>query len=196
MIKERHQKTADLQDHFDIRDEDLEETLDKFIEEDEIPKKKKRKINIPVVVGAAFVGIAIFAGIQELTGGTGIYNQDFLGMLMVLGGVMILLLGMGVAGVKRRNKRKSRNKKQKKQQKQRFETDADLDDFGLKKKKKLFRSSRDSMLFGVCGGIAEYYDIDPTIVRIAFAIATLYYGSSILLYLVLAIFIPKREEEA
>ena len=48
---------------------------------------------------------------------------------------------------------------------------------------KLYRSRHDKMLAGVCAGIAEYFDIDPTLVRLGFAIFVFAYGSGILAYI-------------
>ena len=56
--------------------------------------------------------------------------------------------------------------------------------------KKLQRSA-DTKIFGVCGGLGEYFDIDPTIVRIIFLIALVTFGTGLLLYLVLALVMPK-----
>ncbi|MFO7978975.1 MAG: PspC domain-containing protein [Bacteroidales bacterium] len=58
-------------------------------------------------------------------------------------------------------------------------------------KKRLHKTS-DRMIFGVCGALAEYFNLDPTIVRIAFVVAALLFGSGILLYLILAIVIPNE----
>lgn len=58
--------------------------------------------------------------------------------------------------------------------------------------KRLYRSTRDVMICGVCGGIAEYFEIDPTIVRLI-AVALLFgWGLGLLAYLVGAIIIPKN----
>jgi phage shock protein C len=46
------------------------------------------------------------------------------------------------------------------------------------------------MLCGVCGGIAEYFDIDPTLVRLVWVIITLMGGAGILAYIIAAIIIP------
>jgi phage shock protein PspC (stress-responsive transcriptional regulator) len=52
------------------------------------------------------------------------------------------------------------------------------------------------MLTGVCGGIAEYLDIDPTVVRVAFVVAALLtWPMAILVYLALAFIMPERPEE-
>ena len=51
-------------------------------------------------------------------------------------------------------------------------------------KKKLFRSATDKKLGGVCGGIAEYLDIDPTVIRLAWALFTLLGGAGIMAYII------------
>ena len=59
--------------------------------------------------------------------------------------------------------------------------------------KKLYKSTSDKKLFGVCGGIAEYFDIDPIIIRIIFIVLLFGYGSGLLVYLLLAFLLPKAE---
>ena len=57
--------------------------------------------------------------------------------------------------------------------------------------KKLTRSTTDVQLAGVCAGIAEYFQLDPTLVRIGYVILSLMgMGSPVLLYILLAIIIP------
>lgn len=58
--------------------------------------------------------------------------------------------------------------------------------------KRLYRSTKDVKICGVCGGIAEYFDIDPTIVRLI-AVAMIFgEGSGLLAYIVGAFIIPKN----
>ncbi len=57
---------------------------------------------------------------------------------------------------------------------------------------RLYRSENDKMLGGVCGGIAAYLRIDPSIVRIVFAFLTLGFGTGILVYLVLWVVLPPK----
>jgi phage shock protein C len=66
-----------------------------------------------------------------------------------------------------------------------------------KPKTKLFRRSlKDRKLMGICGGAGEYFDIDPTIVRIAYAVFTLLsVGTGILVYLVLWLVIPEAQPQ-
>lgn len=57
--------------------------------------------------------------------------------------------------------------------------------------KKLTRSTTDVQLAGVCAGIAEYFQLDPTLVRIGYVILSLMgMGSPVLLYILLAVIIP------
>ena len=58
-------------------------------------------------------------------------------------------------------------------------------------KKKLYKSNTNKMLEGVCGGIAEYFDIDPTIVRLGWVVFCALGGSGILAYIIAAIIIPR-----
>ena len=57
--------------------------------------------------------------------------------------------------------------------------------------KKLYRNSQNKMLAGVCSGLAEYINIDPTIVRVIWALVGLS-GAGILAYLVCALIIPEK----
>ena len=59
---------------------------------------------------------------------------------------------------------------------------------------KLSRSRSDRWLAGVCGGLANYLGIDPSIVRIFFAMLTLANGLGLLIYIVMAIVVPKSPE--
>ncbi|MGI5853752.1 MAG: PspC domain-containing protein [Bacillota bacterium] len=60
--------------------------------------------------------------------------------------------------------------------------------------KKLYRSRRDSMIAGVAGGIGEYLQVDPTLIRLCFAGFTLLScGAGLLLYLIAVIIIPLED---
>ena len=56
--------------------------------------------------------------------------------------------------------------------------------------KRLYRSTYDRMLCGVCGGIAEYFQLDPTLVRLGWALFSILGGSGVLAYIIAAIIIP------
>ena len=59
--------------------------------------------------------------------------------------------------------------------------------------KRLTRSSNDKMIAGVCGGLASYFEIDPTLVRLGFVALLLLGGSPVLVYLVLWLLMPLDE---
>ena len=56
--------------------------------------------------------------------------------------------------------------------------------------KKLYRSATNRMIWGVCGGLADYFDIDPVLVRIIFVALALASGVGVFLYIILAIVMP------
>ncbi|MBI3745143.1 MAG: PspC domain-containing protein [Chloroflexi bacterium] len=55
---------------------------------------------------------------------------------------------------------------------------------------RLYRSRDDRVLFGVCGGVADWLDLDPSLVRIAFALLVITGGIGLLLYIIMAIVVP------
>lgn len=58
--------------------------------------------------------------------------------------------------------------------------------------KRYYHSSTDRIIGGVCGGIAEYFNIDPLLVRLVFAILFFGYGTGLLAYILIWILAPKR----
>ena len=57
-------------------------------------------------------------------------------------------------------------------------------------KKQLMRSGRDKKIAGVCVGVAHYFDIDPTIVRVIWGVLAFGYGAGIVAYIILWIIAP------
>lgn len=62
-------------------------------------------------------------------------------------------------------------------------------------KKKLYRSRKDYMIAGVCGGIAEYFDIDSTLVRLLTVLVVLIGGAGVIAYIIAWIVIPKNPDQ-
>ena len=60
--------------------------------------------------------------------------------------------------------------------------------------KKLYRNTNNKMLAGVCSGLAEYISIDPTVIRLIWALIGLT-GAGILAYLIAAIVIPEKPDD-
>jgi phage shock protein C len=61
--------------------------------------------------------------------------------------------------------------------------------------KRLYRSRLDRMIGGVCGGLGEYFDIDPTLIRLLFVFGTLLGGPGVIAYLVLLVVVPLEPGE-
>ena len=61
--------------------------------------------------------------------------------------------------------------------------------------KRLYKSSTDKAIFGVCGGFAEYFGIDSLIIRLVLVLFTLAFGAGLLFYLIAALIMPKRPED-
>ena len=61
-------------------------------------------------------------------------------------------------------------------------------------KKKLYKSNTEKKLDGVCGGIAEYFDVDPTVIRLAWVIFCCLGGSGLIAYIICAIIMPRKPE--
>ncbi len=58
--------------------------------------------------------------------------------------------------------------------------------------KKLTRSTTNRTIAGVCAGIAEYFEIDPTLVRVGWVLLSLFGGTGVLAYIVCALIIPEE----
>jgi phage shock protein C len=65
----------------------------------------------------------------------------------------------------------------------------------MTEKKRLLRSMTDKQVAGVCAGIANYFNVDPTIVRLAFVLATLIGGPGLIIYIALWIAMPENKDE-
>lgn len=60
--------------------------------------------------------------------------------------------------------------------------------------KRLYKSATDKKLDGVCAGIAEYFNVDPTLIRLAWVLLTCCACAGLLAYIVAAIVIPRKPE--
>ena len=61
-------------------------------------------------------------------------------------------------------------------------------------KKRLYKIEEGKKISGVCGGIAEYFDIDPVLVRVLWAVISLWWGTGIILYIIFAFVLPDKSE--
>jgi phage shock protein C len=61
--------------------------------------------------------------------------------------------------------------------------------------KKLYKSNTDKKLDGVCAGIAEYFNLDPTLIRVGWVLFSLLGGSGVLAYIICMLIIPAKPAE-
>ena len=61
-------------------------------------------------------------------------------------------------------------------------------------KKQLMKSSRDKKIAGVCAGVAHYFDMDPTIVRVIWGVLAFGYGAGVVAYIILWIIAPEASD--
>lgn len=186
-METKHRQRLDASTELEsLSDDDLEALL--FNEEE---TRQKGFLNLPTLAGMGMIFVGIVYLLQHFNLWSGFDVSGLVSTLPWLAGILIILIGFGVLSWR---PRKARRKVKKginlaSGDPVRVETKPVSD----KKKKRLVRS-RNKQLMGVCGGIAEYFNIDPTLVRIAFVIATIAaQGSGILAYLVLAWVMPKPE---
>lgn len=64
----------------------------------------------------------------------------------------------------------------------------------MERTKKLTRSTNDKVIAGVCGGIAEYFDMDPTLVRVGFVVLSIFSAAfpGLIVYIILAAIMPRN----
>ena len=90
------------------------------------------------------------------------------------------------------DKKTTKNKKSKTQKVIDMEESSDNNNYERKKVKKLYLSGEDKMVAGVCGGIAEYLDIDAIWVRLVFLITTFTSGVGLIAYIIFWILVPEN----
>ncbi len=62
-------------------------------------------------------------------------------------------------------------------------------------KKKLHRNTKDGMMFGVCSGLSDYFNIDPAFIRIIWILTVVFYGTGLLAYLLAVLLIMPSKSE-
>lgn len=60
--------------------------------------------------------------------------------------------------------------------------------------KKLYKIEDGKKIWGVCGGIAEYFHLDPTIIRLIWLVFVFSFGTGVLAYIIAALIMPKKSE--
>lgn len=169
-----------------LSDEELESLL--FEEPDE---SSKGIWNLPTISGLSLILVGIAYVMQEMNIWQGFPDLGMIvGMLPVLAGILIILLGFGVLSW--------RPKKKKEIKKVRVDLKSAKPKVKVHKRSdtsnRKLRKSRDKKISGVAAGIADYFNIDPTLVRIAFVVGTIASGGPFFFaYLILSMVMPKPE---
>ncbi len=63
----------------------------------------------------------------------------------------------------------------------------------MNKNKQLYRSKKNRIIGGVCGGLGEYFNVDPTLIRLVWVIVFLMGGSGLLVYIIFWIILPEED---
>ena len=177
-------------DELDLLSEDeLEEIL---FDEEESPRQGP--FNLPTMAGLSLVLVGLVYLLQQLNVLSGFSLATLVSWLPWIAGVLIVLLGFGVLSW--RPQRKSRRKKRRRGKPARLEPSPSVEAPVSGPKKKL-RKSHERKIAGICGGLAEYFNLSPTYVRLAFFVGTLFTPAigpiAPVAYLVLAFIMPKAD---
>jgi len=167
-----------------LSDDELESLL---FEEEETPARGP--MNLPTMAGLSLILVGMGYILQQMGLWTTFDFSALAGMLPWLAGILIILLGFGVLGWRPRRRSRRRERRKEKARAELEKAMAASAKSQSSDRRKLHKS-RDRKLAGVCGGFAEYFGIDPTLVRIAFVIATVMYGWGIAAYIILAFVMP------
>ncbi len=184
----------DLYDDFEesldletLSDEELEEIL---FEEDEA--KKNSPFNLPTMAGMSMIVVGIAYLLERLGVLSGFNLAQLVSWLPWLAGVLIILLGFGVLSWRPKKKKRKPVTKRRVRTERREEPVVETAEpktttkrttrtsrertqarAQAAKKKSRLRKSKDRKIAGVCGGLADYFNLDPTLVRIAFVLGTI-----------------------
>lgn len=190
----------DFEENLDLdtlSDEELEEIL---FEEDET--KQRSPFNLPTMAGLSMIVVGIAYLLERLGVLSGFNLGAMVSWLPWLAGVLIILLGFGVlswrpnkkkkrrAAVSKRRERAARRERDevvvetatetatastssKRSTRTSSSTTSRTTQRRSAKAKSRLRKSKDRKIAGVCGGLADYFNLDPTLVRIAFVLGTI-----------------------
>ena len=191
-------------EQFDL-DAYSDDELENLLFQDDEQVKKKGIVNLPTLAGLSMVLVGIMYALSEF-GALNLNVGPLVTMLPLFAAVLIVAMGFGLIRMDPKKKKIVRSKERKKAAAQAFSTSKSAPYEASKtshdagrvikdRPARRLKKSRDRKVAGVAAGIAEYFGWDPTLVRIAFVVATiLSWGSvAIPLYIALAVFLPKPD---
>ena len=170
-----------------LTDREIEEVL---FEEDVV--KPPTPVNFSTIAGLTLLGLGMFHLLSSAFGAG--FPAGLLSFLAVTGGALALLTGL--AGRKKTKRRKPRKRSTRARKKARQRAQAklasparDASASTTRQRPGLYKSKRQKVIFGVCGGLAERMEIEVALIRVAFAAATIIGGGALgpVVYIVLAL---------
>ncbi len=196
----RQGSVSDLEEEFRVSYDDMEQAYHDFLKEEKKDRTRSRSIvNTASVFGGVMLVVAFMMMLQLF--GLNFGPEISFSRHIILPSIAGLLLLLGWSGI-RKNKSEERSSDEALPEfklrpdagKDAFRKSSvdDRDDYAKSKKKMLRRSRTDKRFLGVCGGIANYFGFDPTVVRIIFGLSMAFYGTPVFLYFMLAIIMKKE----
>lgn len=178
------------EEHLDLEAMSDEELEDMLFEEEKV--ESKGLFNLPTMAGLSLILVGVAYIFQQLGLWSGLDLRVLASMLPWLAGILIILLGFGVLGW--RPGRRSRKDKRRERAMAKAAPAASKA-ASRKAGRGRLQKSADKKLAGVAGGIADYFGIDATLVRIAFVIGTIAsQGTFLLGYIILSFVMPAPEK--
>lgn len=177
-----------------LSDDELEQML---FQEEAAPERGFW--NLPTMAGLSLIVVGVVYILQELGFWNGFDITILAEMLPWLAGILIILLGFGVLSWRPRKKTPVKKRVAVKRGKEKVVVEAKPKSRASKTEgKKRLTRSRNKKVSGVAAGIAEYFNIDPTLVRIAFVIGLIASSGPpvILAYIIMAIVMPEPDSES
>ena len=155
-----------------------EADMERFLFEEKDPWDKSQW-NVPMIAGLVLILVGVTYIVQEMGLWGGINIGGLVQMLPWLAGILIILLGFGVLSWRPRKKYKLPKVSSR-----------------ARGPKKILTKSRDKKISGVAAGLAEYFNLDATLVRVAFVILLIFTGGppAVITYLLLAFILPRPDK--
>ncbi len=174
-----------------------EDELDALLFDDE-QEQPKGMLNLPTLAGLSLILVGIAYLFQQLgIWGSGIDLAVLASLLPWIAGIFIILLGFGVLSWRPNRKNKKKIKAEKKLARRQSKKNRTIvSESSQKSNRGKLIKSRNKKMAGVCAGIAEYFGIDPTLVRIAFVVGFVGTGGGpfVLAYILLSFIMPSPDK--
>lgn len=201
-VRTEDQQSSDYLSDDLLFDEVTDDDIEAFLEERE-EKKEQGFWNLPTIAGLSIISVGIAYLLQQIGIALPFNFAALVAALPWLAGVLIILIGFGVLSWTPRRKRRKEKLKAKELERRAVtptvaaKVEPEIKELRTGTKRRLTKSRTNKKLAGVCGGLGEYFGIDPTLIRIGFVIATVFGGGfpAIPLYIVLAIIMSNADKK-